>query len=243
MVPTALQIRAVFFDLGGTLIDERDYLAWTDVARRHFLDLDPDALAHAYLETETEVDRAPTPVDLVEFWRRTLTAASSHEVSTATAERFVADVRRGEPPARLFSDVRRCLDELRADHRELGVISNSSSEASVRRLLDRTGVIDFFTTVTSSGTEGVRKPDPEIFRRALARAHVEAGESFYVGNLAHTDAEAARAAGLGSVWLHRYGTGFNLDPPEITSLLEVPNWVRRLEGAVERYPTRRAPPR
>ncbi|MGI0068384.1 MAG: HAD family hydrolase, partial [Thermoplasmata archaeon] len=100
-----------------------------------------------------------------------------------------------------------------------------------------------FTTVTSSGTEGVRKPDPEIFRRALARAHVEAGESFYVGNLAHTDAEAARAAGLGSVWLHRYGTGFNLDPPEITSLLEVPNWVRRLEGTVERYPTRRTPPR
>ncbi len=176
---------------------------------------------------------------MVEFWRRTLARAAEREVSLSTAQRFVDDVARRETPAHLFSDVRRCLDDLASEHRTLGVISNSRSEASVRRLLDRAGIVDRFATVTSSGTEGVRKPDPEIFRRALARAHARAEESFYVGNLEWTDARAARGAGVASVWLNREGVGYTLDPPEVNSLLEVPNWVRRLEGSPEKYPARR----
>jgi putative hydrolase of the HAD superfamily len=130
----------------------------------------------------------------------------------------------------LYSDTRRCLDILRAQRRALGVVSNSRSEASVRRILDRVGILDYFARVVSSGTEGVEKPDPEIFRRALERMKVPAAEAVYVGNLAQTDAKAASAAGMYGVWLNREGFGFGLDPPEITSLLEVPLVVRRLEN-------------
>ena len=38
------KIRAVLFDLGGTLIDERDFAGWTELARGIYLDLDADAL-------------------------------------------------------------------------------------------------------------------------------------------------------------------------------------------------------
>jgi len=130
---------------------------------------------------------------------------------------------------RLFSDTRRCLDELRSAHRELGVVSNSTSEAHVRRILDRVGILEYFSRVVSSGTEGVSKPDPEIFRRAVHRMNVKPEEALYVGNLAFTDAKGAAAAGLHSVWLNREGTGFGDDPPEIMSLLEVPLWVARIE--------------
>ena len=234
-----MTVRAVFFDLGGTLIDERDYLGWSELARRYFLDFDADELAHAFDEVEVETDVEP-PVGAAEVWRRTLARASGRDVSGTTAERFLADLRQGERPVRVYSDVRRCLDELAEDGRALGIISNSTSEASVRRLLDRGGILSYFSTVTSSGTEGFAKPSPEIFARALARAKARAAESFYVGNLAFTDAAAARRAGLSSVWLHRSGTAFNVDPPEVTSLLEVPNWVRSLEGRTELYPRRRA---
>jgi HAD superfamily hydrolase (TIGR01549 family) len=234
-----VQIRAVFFDLGGTLIDERDYLGWSELARRFYLDLDPDELTHAFEEVEAETDTEPA-VGAEEFWQRTLARASGRDVSRTTAEKFVAELRRSEVRVRVFSDVRRCLDELKEEGRSLGVISNSSSEAGVRRLLDRGGILPYFSTVTSSGTEGVAKPSPAIFARAVERAKVPPGEAFYVGNLAFTDALAARRAGLQSVWLHRRGTAFNVDPPEVTSLLEVPNWVRRLEGRKELYPRRRA---
>jgi putative hydrolase of the HAD superfamily len=227
------RIRAVLFDLGGTLVDERDYDGWAELARRFYLDFDPDALTHAFQEVERETDAEPLAGDrdakIVEFWRRVLARASEKDVTTATAEKFVRAIRAEELPVRLFSDTRRCLEELRSARRELGVVSNSTSEAHVRRILDRAGILDYFSRVVSSGTEGVAKPDPEIFRRAIRRMNVTPGEALYVGNLAFTDAKAAAAAGLHAVWLNRDGMEVGDDPPEIMSLLEVPLWVTRIE--------------
>ena len=223
----------MLFDLGGTLVDERDYAGWCDLARRFYLEIDPDAMTHAYLEVEREVDESPPPpsgVDAaIDFWRRVLARAAEKELPTELAAKFVATVRGTERPFGLYSDTRRCLDTLSGEHRQLGVVSNSTSEAQVRQILHRVGILDYFSRVVSSGTEGVAKPDPEIFLRAVRRMNLRPEETFYVGNLRHTDAKGAAAAGLHSVWLNRYGFGYGEDPPEITSLLEVPLWVRRVE--------------
>jgi putative hydrolase of the HAD superfamily len=226
-------IRAVLFDLGGTLVDERDYAGWTEQARRLYLDFDPDELAHAYQEVLTEVDAEPALPDrearLLDFWRRTLSRAAQKDVTQSTAEKFLLAQKKSPAPVQLYSDARRCLDQLRQEHRALGVISNSTSEARVRQILDEAGILDYFDRVVSSGTEGVEKPNPEIFLRAVRRLGVSPPEALYVGNLAYTDAKAAQAAGLRAVWLNREGFGFGEDPPEITSLLEVPLCVRRVE--------------
>lgn len=228
------RIRAVLFDLGDTLVDLRDFEGWCEVARRYYLELDPDALTHSFLEVERELDLEPVHHSreerLLEFWQRTLSRAAQKEVGREVVAKFCADVHGPELSVHLFSDTRRCLDQLAAEHRLLGVISNSTSEARVRTILDRAGILDYFGRVVSSGTEGVEKPDPEIFRRAVARLQVPPEQAVYVGNLAQTDAKAASAAGLHGLWLNRYGFGYGEDPPEITSLLEVPLWVARLEG-------------
>ena len=228
-----MRVRAVLFDLGGTLVDEKDFDLWVEIARRVYLDLDPDNFRHAFLEVEAAIDADPYPGAredrLVDFWRRTLSRAAEKEIDEGTTRKFISAVREDERPVRLYSDTRRCLDTLRAEHRALGVISNSTSEAAVRRILDRVGILDYFAKILSSGTEGVEKPDPEIFRRAVRRMGVRADEAVFVGNLARTDAKAAEAAGLFGLWLNREGFGYGTDPPEITSLLEVPTMVRRLE--------------
>jgi putative hydrolase of the HAD superfamily len=230
------RIRAVLFDLGGTLIDDQHFEEWTEAARECLVELDPERLAEAYRAVELEADaEAPRGLAhrdaIIDQWARILSRASDRPVPSATAGRFLDEIRGRDLPVRLFSDARRCLDRLKADRRSLGIVSNSSSEARVRTLLDRAGILDYFSRVVSSGTEGVAKPDPEIFHRAVVRLGVRPSEAFFVGNLAATDARAARAAGLHSVWLNRGGTGFGEDPPEITSLLELPLWVRRLETA------------
>lgn len=239
-----MRIRAVLFDLGGTLIDEKDFDGWVELARRCYLDLNPDNLRHAFFEVESDVDVHPFPgsgeVRLVDFWRRTLARAAEREVDERTTRKFLAAVREQERPIQLYSDSRRCLDVLRDEGRALGVVSNSTSEASVRRILDRVRILDYFDRVVSSGTEGIEKPDPEIFRRAVQRLNVRPEEAVFVGNLIHTDAKAAEAAGLHGVWLNREGFGYGEDPPEIMSLLEVPLVVRRLEVAVPSAPTRAA---
>lgn len=229
-----MRVRAVLFDLGGTLVDEKDFAGWTELLRRYYLDIDPDHLHHAFYEVEADVDARPHPLGreegLIDFWRRTLSRAAEREVDERTTRKFLAAVHETERPVQLYSDVRRCLDTLRSERRGLGVVSNSTSEAAVRRLLDRVGILDYFSRIVSSGTEGVEKPNPEIFRRAVERMGVAAEETLYVGNLAHTDALAAEAAGLHGVWLNREGFGYGENPPEITSLLEVPLVVRRLEN-------------
>ena len=231
------RIRAVLFDLGGTLVDERDLAGWAELARGIYLDVGPEELGHAYAEVEAEVDADPVDLDRnegqVAYWQRVLARASGREVSEDRVARFVTARRLAgrDRPLPLYSDVRRCLDQLEGEHRRLAVVSNSTSEAAVRRILDVAGILRYFERVVSSGSEGVRKPDPEIFRRALGRLGVPGAEALYVGNLPRTDAVAARQAGLHSVWLHRDGTGLGSDPPEITSLLEVPLVVRQLETA------------
>ena len=229
------RVRAVLFDLGGTLVDERDFTGWAELARSVYVDVLPEQLAEAFAEVEAERELdGPDPdpaAGHVDFWRRVLARATGASVPRETASRFAANrAACRDPPVALYSDVRRCLDQLARGHRRLGVVSNSTSEAAVRRVLDRVGILEYFERVVSSGTEGVAKPDPEIFRRALARLGIGASEALFVGNLPRTDALAARAAGLHSVWLHRDGTGLGDDPPEITSLLEVPLVVRQIEA-------------
>jgi HAD superfamily hydrolase (TIGR01509 family) len=228
MPPSVGRIRVVLFDLGGTLVDERDFTGWTDVAHEVGLDFVPDDLVHAYGEVETAVDLDPLALEraaaVVEFWRRVLARASARDVDSARASDFLARARsaRAGRTLPLFSDARRCLARLKQERRRLGVISNSSSEEAVRAILRDVGILDSFEVVVSSGTEGVAKPDPEIFRRAVARMGVRPEEALYVGNLLRTDAHGAVSAGLHAAWLNRGGTGFSGEPNEITSLLELP---------------------
>lgn len=227
------RVRAVLFDVGGTLVYEPDFAGWAEQAHASHLDIDSDELAHAYVEVLAEVDREPRRGDreagAVDFWRRTLSRAAQKYVSESAASSFVAAGKERSDPFRLYSDTRPCLDQLRRDHRPLGVISNSDSEVRVRQVLDQGGILDYFDQIVSSGSEGVEKPDAEIFLRAVRRMGVKPAEALYVGNKADTDAKAAQAAGLYGVWVNREGLSPGEDPSEIRSLLEVPLCVRRIE--------------
>ncbi len=227
------RIRAVLFDVGGTLVYEPNIAGWTEQARRLHLDVDPDDLGDAYVEVLTEIDAEPRSPDrgaaTIDFWRRTLSRATQKDVPGSAAAEFVAAGKEGSAPVRLYSDARRCLDQLRQDHRPLGVISNSHSEARVRLVLNQVDILAYFDRIVSSGTEGVEKPDPEIFLRAVRRMGVEPAEAMYVGNKVDTDARAAQSAGLYGVWVNREGSGPGKEPIEITSLLEVATCVRRIE--------------
>jgi HAD superfamily hydrolase (TIGR01662 family) len=230
------KIRAVLFDYGDTLMDVRDPEQWCEVARRQQLEIEPEHFAHSFAEALLEYDnprRAAEPEPA--FWQWVLARACERDVSLDVVDRFIAELDQLPRRSHLFSDARRCLEEIQGSGRRMGIISNSRSEASLRARLGPAGVEGFFATIVSSGTEGIRKPNPEIFRRALDRMQVAPGDSLYVGDMPNTDARAARAVGMHSVWLNRNGTGFGDDPPEITSLLEVPLVVKRIESGSTLY--------
>jgi putative hydrolase of the HAD superfamily len=80
-----------------------------------------------------------------------------------------------------------------------GVISNSNG--TIKRILASLDLLSRVDLVLDSGEEGVEKPHPAIFERALARAGVSPDEAAYIGDLYSIDVLGARRAGLVGVLL------------------------------------------
>jgi putative hydrolase of the HAD superfamily len=89
------------------------------------------------------------------------------------------------------------LERARHEGLRLGVISNS--EGKVAEILNHVGVGPLLEVVVDSGVEGISKPDPEIFRRALSRMNVAASDAIYVGDVPTVDVDGARSAGMGAI--------------------------------------------
>lgn len=85
----------------------------------------------------------------------------------------------------------------------LGVVSNS--EGRLLSVFERVGLAPHFEVVIDSHLEGVQKPDPEIFRRALARLGVAPERAIYAGDIPEVDVLGARAAGMEGVVIDAFG--------------------------------------
>jgi putative hydrolase of the HAD superfamily len=118
----------------------------------------------------------------------------------------------------LFDDVLPMLDVL--DGVALGIVSNF--EAWLEDLLAHLGVIDRFPVRAISGVEGIEKPDPAIFDRALVRAGVAAADAAYVGDNPEFDVDPARALGMAAILIDRRGRFPGHDGPRITDLRDLP---------------------
>ena len=220
---------AILFDLGGTLLRSEDPEGWAALARSVGLPIDPEPLGRAARAIELELDAADgPPPPFEEFWQRVLERTRGAPVPLVTARAFTDRYRSASNWLPAYPDVRPCLDRLASDGWTLGVVSNSGHpETTLRSRLAAVGIGSFFSVVLSSHTEGVRKPDPEIFRRAVARLGRAPPEVVYLGDLRRTDALAARAAGLHGIWLDRQGIAGGSDPPKLSSLAELVDYVGR----------------
>jgi putative hydrolase of the HAD superfamily len=119
----------------------------------------------------------------------------------------------------LFPDALPALRELRALGYTLGIISNFETWLST--LLERLGVLPLMEVVVVSGDEGIEKPDPEIFRRALDRLGLEADRAVYVGDNPRIDVVPARELGMGGILVDRRGVHAGFDGTRIRSLEQV----------------------
>lgn len=63
------------------------------------------------------------------------------------------------------------------------------------------GLMAHIDLVVASAEAGVAKPDPAIFRIALARAGCEAAEAVMIGDRLDNDIAPAKAVGMRTVWL------------------------------------------
>lgn len=190
-------IKAALFDLDGTLYDrdvvaealfEQQYREFASelggVTREQFLRDAHEMDEHGHGEKEAGYEK------IVRAWG--LDAA----LAPRLVEHFWSTYDRLCVPSDATAQL---LGELRQRGLKLGVITNGQSIRQ-RRKLTALGLEGCFDTILVSGEEGVRKPDAEIFRRALARCAVAANEAVFVGDHPVADVEGAHRAGMLAVW-------------------------------------------
>jgi putative hydrolase of the HAD superfamily len=212
-------IKAVLFDLDGTLYD-RDRLA-ADLFHAQYAVFAHELRGIAYerfLRDAVAMDDHGYGVK--EAGYRAL--VQSWGLDAALAERLTAHFWASyDGHCNLTDDTRQTLAQLRRRGLKLGVITNGPS-AMQRRKLAVLGLEHAFDAILVSEEEGVRKPDAEIFHRALARCGVAADEALFVGDHPVADVEGSHRAGLVAVWKYvPYWAPVIMDAPAIRALTEV----------------------
>jgi putative hydrolase of the HAD superfamily len=76
-------------------------------------------------------------------------------------------------------------------------------ESHQRSKLEAAGLRARFEVVVTSGKVGCSKPDPGIFRAALAAVGCEPADAVMAGDNVLRDVAGAQAAGLRGVWVDR----------------------------------------
>jgi putative hydrolase of the HAD superfamily len=190
------RVTAVIFDLGGVLTESpmHAFAAYEAEAGlpegliRQLNSTDPDTNAWARFE-RNELDVAGFSAAF-----EAEAAALGHRVEAAR----VLEALRGELRPSMVAAVRR----LREADLPLGLLSNNVAP------MERTGplgeLLDLFDAVVESSTEGVRKPEPEIYRRALTRLSDAVGRPIEAADCAYLDdlginLKPARALGFATI--------------------------------------------
>jgi HAD superfamily hydrolase (TIGR01662 family) len=169
-------VKAVFFDVGETLVDEQAY--WAGLARR--VGLAPHVLWAALGVT---IERGEEHTAL---WQHLGLERPSDEGLLYHRDE-------------LFPDTLPCLEELRALGYFVGIAGNQTAALEDWARAESLPA----DVVASSAAWGVRKPDPAFFRRMVEEAGCDPGDVAYVGDRVDNDVLPALAAGLVAVHLRR----------------------------------------
>jgi len=208
-------IRAVLFDMGGTLEDlYYDESVRQEATRdlREFLqglDLDPglglpDLRAalfsglEAYQawregsELELPPERVWTEYILADHGVSTerLRAAADELAFFYETHYYVRSLRPEAPDA---------LEALREEGLHLAIISTALSRCLVPYKLAEYGIAHYFAPVVTSASLGWRKPNPRIFEEAARLLQLPPAACAYVGDTVSRDVIGARRAGYGLV--------------------------------------------
>jgi HAD superfamily hydrolase (TIGR01509 family) len=137
------------------------------------------------------------------------------------------------PPA-VDDGARAALERLRGQGIKLAVVSNTmrTPGTTLRKLLERYGLLASFAHATFSDEVGVRKPDREIFALTLRALGVAPGTAVHVGDDAILDVLGARTAGMRTIQVtsaRLEALGAQRPDATIPNLSALPDAITRLD--------------
>jgi HAD superfamily hydrolase (TIGR01549 family) len=207
-----MAIRAVWFDVGETLIDEtREYGTWADwlgIPRHTFSAMFGAVIARG--EDYRQVFQHFRPGFDLDKERQA-------RLDVGLGEYLNADD--------LYPDVRPCLHALKEAGYFVGIAGNQTRRAGrfIRELNLPADVI------ATSDEWGVTKPTPAFFAKLIEVSRHAPDEIAYIGDRLDNDIAPAAAAGMFTVWIRRGPWGFIIPPGDQSA----PNHLADIVASVQ----------
>jgi len=189
--------RAVLFDLDMTLLDRRASVEQYLQQSLENLSLEPHQHS-SYRERFHALDREGYGPKEILFSSLKVEFALEHAVQDLL-EAFWAHMANTPHP---FADALETLSTLKARGYALGIVTNGRTSQQMGKI--RSAALEpFFQTIVISESEGLKKPDVEIYARAVSRLQVEPDACLFVGDHVDNDILGAARAGLKTAWLRQ----------------------------------------
>jgi len=210
-----MDLRAILFDVNGTLIDiETDegqdsiYRVISRCLSYQGRTLAPEAIHDRYfaiMDAQRQSRQEAFPeFDAVAIWKTLLAEQPGPAADGLPA--FLAGLHRSLAHKRLqlYPDAPQVVREL-GQRYALGIVTDAQSAYAVPEL-SLVGLGGLFGCTIVSGDYGYRKPDRRLFTAALQALRVRPEQALYVGNDMYHDVFGAQQAGLRAVfWPTQYG--------------------------------------
>lgn len=218
-------IKAVIFDLDGTLLN-RDASVLKFVENQY--DRLNKMLSHIskeiYISRFIELDRRGY------VWKDKVYQQLVKELNITTIswemllEDYITEFHHSCVP---FPNLIATLEDLKKKSIRLGLITNGNGQFQMDNIR-ALGIGSFFDTILISEYERMKKPNPEIFLKALHQLNVLANESAYVGDHPENDVTGAENVGMIGVWKRDLAWGDVKAQYVIDDLKELPLIIREL---------------
>lgn len=192
-----IMIKAVIFDLDGTLLNR-------DESVKKFID-------NQYERLNKWVNHTPKEKYITRFieldnrgyvWKDKVYQQLTEEleITGVTWEDLLQDyISQFKNNCIPFRKLFEMLEELRNKNFILGMITNGIGQFQMDNI-KALGIEKYFQTILVSEWEGLKKPDPNIFLRALKQLDVSPNQSVYVGDHPENDVKAAQNVGMKGIW-------------------------------------------
>lgn len=211
-----MDIKAVLFDLDGTLLDRDASLVFfvsdqydrysqlqlveKDIFVQRFIELDNHGYVWKDKVYQQLIDEfSIQDIEWTELLNDYLNSFQRHCIG--------------------FPNLMNMLTQLKNNGVRIALVSNGYGQFQYDNF-KALGISHFFDEVLISEWEGLRKPNPEIFIRALSKLGVKAEDALFVGDHPENDIRASRAVGIKAVWKRNTQFAPDVDADAIINDLE-----------------------
>ncbi|SFM06219.1 putative hydrolase of the HAD superfamily [Gracilibacillus orientalis] len=212
-------IKAVIFDLDGTLLDretsinifaEKQYNKYY----KSFQHIDKELYISRFIKLDNKgmVWKDKVYQQLVKEFR--LMDLTWEEL----LQDYVNQFRYSSTP---FPNLYQMLHSLKKMNIKVGMITNGKKEFQEYNI-SALEIEEYFEIILISEIVGIKKPNPKIFEQALKHMQVQPNESFFVGDHPENDINAANKVGMKSIWKKHKGITCDSADFVIEDLNEIP---------------------